>query len=318
MEIDPNRTAVIFPGQGSQQVGMGRDLAASEPAARRIFDQADEQLGYPISRLCWEGPEAKLDDTEFTQPALLTHSIAVLEALRSQLPNFGFKLAAGHSLGEFSALVACGALSFRDGLELVKVRGELMKSAGENSPGGMAAVLGMDLETVDRVCIHTSEQIGAPVVVANDNCPGQVVISGEETALLEAIRVLKSEGARKVIRLAVSIPAHSPLMAPIEAEFQRAIERTPFEDPDPAVYGNVHAIPMHLAREVQLDLGAQLTSRVRWTESMLRMRADGIESFIEVGSGTVLSGLLRRIDREAVGMSVAAPEDLQALIDPEG
>jgi [acyl-carrier-protein] S-malonyltransferase len=315
MEIDPNRTAVLFPGQGSQQVGMGRELAASESAARRIFHQADELLGYSISTLCWEGPEEKLDDTEFTQPALLTHSIAVLEVLKSRLPGFGFKLAAGHSLGEFSALVGCGALTFRDGLALVKTRGTLMKSAGEDSPGGMAAVLGMDLDSVDRVCALAAEQAGGHVVVANDNCPGQVVISGEDFALTEAIRLLKQEGARKVVRLAVSIPAHSPLMAPIEAEFRHAIESTSFHDPDPPVYGNVQAKPLRLAREARADLAAQLTSRVRWTESMLRMRAAGIETFIEVGSGTVLSGLLRRIDREADAISVKTLADLQGLLN---
>jgi [acyl-carrier-protein] S-malonyltransferase len=178
----------------------------------------------------------------------------------------------------------------------------------------MAAVLGMDLDTVDRVCVRTAGQAGAPVVVANDNCPGQVVISGAETALMQAMEALKAEGAKKVVRLAVSIPAHSPLMAPIEAKFRRAIEQTPFEDPNPPVYGNVQARPLQLAREVHQELGAQLTSRVRWTESILRMRAAGIETFIEVGPGTVLSGLLRRIDREAVGVSADSPGDLQAIL----
>jgi [acyl-carrier-protein] S-malonyltransferase len=314
MEIDLDRTALIFPGQGSQRVGMGRELAASEPIAGRIFDMADQVLGYPLSTICWDGPESALNDTEFTQPALLTHSMAVLQVLHARIPNWMPRSTAGHSLGEFSALVASGALSFPDALRLVEQRGKLMKRAGEQNPGGMAAVLGVDLEAVEHACKRASERTGAPVVVANDNCPGQVVISGAEEALSEAMQDLRTEGARKIVRLAVSIAAHSPLMAPIEAQFTTAIEGTELGDPDPPVYSNVLARPMHSAGQVRGDLSAQLTSRVRWTESMRGMVAGGIDTFLEVGSGAVLSGLMRRIDRQTRTIPLDTPESFEELL----
>jgi [acyl-carrier-protein] S-malonyltransferase len=314
MEIDPDRTAFIFPGQGSQRVGMGRELVDSEPKAAKIFEAADDILGYSISNICWQGPESTLNDTEFTQPAILTHSIAVYQALRHRFPDFAPRSMAGHSMGEFSALVASGALSFSDGLKLVRRRGELMKAAGEGSPGGMAAVLGVDLAVVERACIRASDRAGAPVVVANDNCPGQVVISGAAEPLSMAIGDLKSEGVRKVVRLAVSIAAHSPLMEPIQDQFTATVARTPLGDPEFPVYSNVLARPMQSSDDIRADLGAQLTSRVRWTESMRGMLGEGIHTFLELGPGSVLVGLMRRIDRGARALSLDTTESLADLL----
>ncbi len=314
MEIDPDRTAFIFPGQGSQRVGMGRELADSEPEVAEIFETADDILGYSISTICWQGPESTLNDTEFTQPALLTHSIAVYQALRHRIPDIAPRSMAGHSMGEFSALVASGALSFSDGLKLVRRRGELMKAAGEGSPGGMAAVLGVDLGVVEKACERASDRAGAPVVVANDNCPGQVVISGADEPLSMAIGDLKSAGARKIVRLAVSIAAHSPLMEPIQDLFAATVARTPLGEPEFPVYSNVLARPMHSSGDIRADLGAQLTSRVRWTESMRNMLGEGIDTFLELGSGSVLAGLMRRIDRGAEAISLDAPASFADLL----
>ncbi|HSB88716.1 MAG TPA: ACP S-malonyltransferase [Anaerolineales bacterium] len=290
------KTAFIFPGQGSQKVGMGKGLAEAVPSAAATFAEADEILGFALSRLCWDGPEADLNDTVNTQPALLVHSVAVLRAIQSQGLPAAPAFAAGHSLGEFSALVAAGALTFPDALRLVRERGRLMKEAGGLRPGGMAAVLGADIEVVEEACRRASETSGAPVEVANDNCPGQVVISGAEAGLEAATPVLQALGARRVIRLAVSIAAHSSLMAPAQQVFRLALASALIEAPRVAVVGNVGAAPLETAADVRADLEAQLTSRVRWTESVRRMAASGVTRFFEIGTGEVLSGLIRRID----------------------
>lgn len=313
MELPNTTVAFLFPGQGSQAVGMGRELAARFEIARRTFEEADDLLGFSLSRLMWEGPEEELNDTVNTQPALFVHSIAAQRVLGELRPDLQPVAVAGHSLGEFSALTAAGALSFADGLRLVRRRGELMKRAGEIAPGGMAAVLGLDIPTLERICQEASTD-GEVVQVANDNCPGQVVISGAQAALERAVKLAQEAGARRVVPLKVSIAAHSPLMAPIQVEFDLAVETAPISDPRVPVVSNVTAHPMTTADEVRADLRAQMTNRVRWTESIRYLRAQGVTTFLELGSGSVLTRLLKRIDSEAMGIALGEPSDFEAVV----
>lgn len=287
-------TAFLFPGQGSQQVGMGKDVAEAYPAAREVFAQADAILGFDLSRLCFEGPEAELNDTINTQPALYVCSVALLRVLNAEAPA----CVAGHSLGEFSALTAAHALSFEDGLRLVRERGRLMKEAGDKQPGGMAALLGLDRPDVEALCQQVSADSSKPVVVANDNCPGQVVISGDVQAVEQLMAVATERGARKAVRLAVSIAAHSPLMASAALDFQRRLNETAFSQPDMAVYANATAAPMTTSDEIRQQLARQLTAPVRWTETIQAMIAVGVDRFVEIGAGEVLTGLVKRIDRK--------------------
>jgi [acyl-carrier-protein] S-malonyltransferase len=311
----PEKTAFLFPGQGSQVVGMGKALTESEPAARQVFEQADDFLEYPLARLAWEGPEDELNDTLNTQPALLVHSSAVYQVFKDRYPGFRPAFVAGHSMGELSALVACGALPYLEALGLVRRRGELMKRAGEVSPGGMAAILGLDIPTLEAVCAQASAGGGAQegVQVANDNCPGQVVISGATAALEQALQLARDAGARKAVALAVSIAAHSPLMTYAQQDFNRAVEQALIQDPHTPLVGNVTATPLDSADAIRKDLRAQLTSRVRWTESIQFMLANGVDTFIEFGPGSVLCGLLKRIDRQAKSYSLGNPEDFNRL-----
>ncbi len=291
-------TAFLFPGQGSQFVGMGRELFDREPAARALFDEADGRLGFPLSRLCFEGPEAALTDTAVQQPALFTTSLAAWAVL-SQRGQAEAAFLAGHSLGEFSALAAAGALSFADGLALVRRRGELMKLAGQRQPGGMAAILGLDAEPVAELCAAAAAETGQYVGVANDNCPGQVVITGDETALARAMSLLAEAGARKVVRLPISIAAHSPLMASVADEFAAAVAAAPLAPARIPVVANVTAQPIITPDEIRAELTAQLTAPVRWTESVRQLGALGVDAYVEVGPGDVLLGLVKRIDRAA-------------------
>ncbi|NCP88105.1 MAG: [acyl-carrier-protein] S-malonyltransferase [Anaerolineae bacterium CG_4_9_14_3_um_filter_57_17] len=293
MTIDMRTTAFLFPGQGSQFVGMGRELV-SLPAARAIFDEADALLDFSMSQLMWQGAADELNDTLNTQPALFIHSLAAYRTWESLRPGLIPAYMAGHSLGELSALTAAGGLSFADGLRLVRKRGELMKQAGERNPGGMAAILGLDIVTLERVCAEAS-QPGETVQVANDNCPGQVVISGHKIALERAIVGAKSAGAKRALPLAVSIAAHSPLMESIQAEWNAAVQAAAFSDVNLPVIGNVHAVPLLRADDLRADLVAQMQNRVRWTESVRWMSAEGVTTFVEVGAGTVLGGLVKRI-----------------------
>jgi [acyl-carrier-protein] S-malonyltransferase len=313
MAPDPARTAFIFPGQGSQAVGLGQALAQAEPKAAAVFQQADASLGFALSTLCWEGPEEALNATENTQPALLTHSVAVWTVFKDRFPEFNPAALAGHSLGEFSALVAAGAVTFADGLRLVRARGEAMKAAGQDQPGGMAAVLGLETGQVRQICEQATEQASGGVWVANDNCPGQVVISGDNQALAIASEMCSQSGARKVMRLAVSIAAHSPFMAAAQTRFASALDATPLQDPIAPVYANVTAAPLRTAQEIGVDLKAQLTANVRWTESIQAMAAAGVGSFIEMGSGKVLTGLIRRIDSSLERLNLDEPESFATL-----
>jgi [acyl-carrier-protein] S-malonyltransferase len=311
--IDWASTAWLFPGQGSQQVGMGADLAAKYPAAARIYEQADRILGFAFGQLCFEGPAAALDETINTQPALYVTGIATLAALEEIHGQINPLAAAGHSLGEFTALTAVGALPFDAGLKLVRERGRLMKEAGEKSPGAMAALLGASIEDVRAICEQASADTGRPVVLANDNCPGQVVISGDEQALDRALALAKERGIKKAVKLAVSVAAHSPLMTHSAEAFRAALAMTPFETPIVPIIGNVNAAPLRTRSDILSELDAQLTSSVRWTESVQALRAMGVQTFVELGPKEVLTGLLKRIDREATGLALNSAEAVLAL-----
>lgn len=312
--MDPHteKIAFVFPGQGSQFVGMGKELAEAYPLAREIFQAADEQLGFSLSSLAWHGPEEQLDDTINTQPALLVHSLSVFQVLQRNHPGLQPSFVAGHSMGQLSALFAARAIDQSGVLSLVHTRGRLMKYAGSSNPGGMAAILGLDIPTLETICAEASNP-SEIVQVANDNCPGQVVISGARPALERAMQLAKEAKARRVVALAVSIAAHSPLMQPAQAEFNRAVNEAPLNDPAVPVIGNVSASPLTSATQIRADLQAQLTSRVRWTETIQFMLENGVTTFIELGSGSVLSGLIKRISRDARCLSLGSPQDFVNL-----
>lgn len=307
-------TAFVFPGQGSQQVGMGKDLAEAYPMARETFEQADDLLGFSLSRLCFDGPENDLNDTINTQPALYTTGIATLRALQSELPDAVPGFVAGHSLGEFTALAAAGALSFEVGLRLVRERGRLMKDAGTQSPGAMAALLGLEADQAWAVCREASQQAGGVLVVANDNCPGQLVLSGDDATIEAGMALAKDAGAKRVVKLAVSIAAHSPLMESASATFRKALEATAFQTPTVPVYGNVNAAPLTSVDEIRMELEQQLTHSVRWTESVQAMIAAGAARFVELGPKDVLAGLMKRIDRSVPGVALNSAETLGAFV----
>lgn len=314
MKLNPKTTAFVFPGQGSQAVGMGRDLADAFPVARQLFDEADALFGFPLSKLMWDGPKEELDETVNTQPALYLHSIAAWRTFTHLYQDLQPASVAGHSLGELSALTASGALSFADGLRLVRTRGELMKRAGDLNPGGMAAILGVDIPTLDKVCAEASG--GDEIVqVANDNCPGQVVISGHKPALERAMEGAKAAGAKRALPLAVSIAAHSPLMDSIQAEWNAAVDACAMNDPLIPVIGNVHANALRTADELRADIKAQMQSRVRWTESVLAMQGNGIQAYVEAGSGEVLLGMIKRIDPSASRFPLGNPKDFESIAE---
>lgn len=293
---------------------MGKDLVQAYPVAQVTFAEADDLLGFSLSELCFDGPAEVLNDTINTQPALFVASIATLRALQSEGYEVTPAFTAGHSLGEYSALVAGGALTFADGLRLVRERGRLMKQAGDRSPGGMAAILKVDDETVDDICRRASQNTGQVVQVANYNSPGQLVISGDNEALDEAIKMLQEAGARRVVRLAVSIAAHSPLMATIADEFRQAVEATLIQPPQVPVVANITARPLNTVQEIRQEMVAQLTSSVRWVESVQYMIDQGATDFIEIGPKDVLTKLTQRIDKQNVkAMTCGTVDSVQAL-----
>jgi [acyl-carrier-protein] S-malonyltransferase len=284
--------AYVFPGQGAQFAGMGKDLYESSSTARQMFEQADEILGFELSGIMFEGSEEDLKQTRVTQPAIYLHSM-----IKARMAGGDFRpdAVAGHSLGEFSALAASGALSFEDGLRLVSQRAMAMQKACEQVESTMAAIVGLDDEVVEEVCA----QIEEVVVPANYNCPGQLVISGSVKGVEEAVKQLTEKGARRAIILQVGGAFHSPLMEPAREELQSAIQQTPFRAPACPVYQNVDALPYTAPEKIQDNLIKQLTAPVRWTQTMQHLLQDGVTSFVEVGgNGKVLTGLIRRIDRK--------------------
>lgn len=285
--------AFVFPGQGSQFVGMGKDLYENHALAKELFDKADDILGFKITDIMFVGTDEQLKQTNVTQPAVFLHSVISAFCLGDA---FKPGMVAGHSLGEFSALVASGALSFEDGLRLVAARANAMQKACEKNPGTMAAIIGLPDETIEEVCAEVSKE-GKVVVAANYNCPGQLVISGDKEAIAEACEKLKAAGAKRALPLMVGGAFHSPLMQPAKDELQEAIEKTSFSAPSCPVYQNVDAKPHTNPDEIKANLIAQLTSPVRWTKSVQQMIADGADEFVECGPGKALRGMIGRIDR---------------------
>ncbi len=282
------KTAYVFPGQGSQYVGMGKDLCGQFPEVKKYFDQADSVLGFSLSKICFEGPEEELKQTKNTQPAIFLHSVALWNLLKLSDAS----MAAGHSLGEYSALVAAEAISFSDAIKLVRLRGELMQKAGEENPGTMAAIVGLDSKVVSEVCASASES--GIVQPANFNSPGQIVISGSVTGVRKAVEIAKERGAKLAKELVVSGAFHSPLMQSAKDTLKNALDATQIRDAKIPVYANVTAQPTTQANEIRKLLFEQVTSPVRWEETVVNMSSNGAAKFIEIGPGKVLQGLVKR------------------------
>ena len=284
--------AYVFPGQGAQFTGMGKNLYEESPLAHDLFEKANEILGFRITDIMFTGTVEDLRQTKVTQPAIFLHSVLLAKTLGS---DFQPEMVAGHSLGEFSALVAAGALSFEDGLKLVYKRALAMQKACEAQPSTMAAILGLSDEAVEAVCAEITDEV---VVPANYNCPGQIVISGSNEGIDLACQKLTEAGAKRALKLSVGGAFHSPLMEPARLELAAAIENTPFSAPVCPIYQNVNALPQTDPEIIKANLVAQLTSPVRWTQSVLAMVADGADSFTELGPGAVLQGLIKKINKE--------------------
>ncbi|MCI0921482.1 ACP S-malonyltransferase [Sphingobacterium rhinopitheci] len=295
------KTAYIFPGQGAQFVGMGQDLYNLNDESKALFEKANDILGFRITDIMFNGTDEDLKQTNVTQPAIFLHSVILAKALGD---SFQPSMVAGHSLGEFSALVAAGALSFEDGLKLVAQRANAMQKACELQPSTMAAILGLDDQTVERICADIDEV----VVAANYNCPGQLVISGSMEGIDKACALLTEAGAKRALKLNVGGAFHSPLMEPAKVELQAAIEATAIQAPLCPIYQNVDAKAYTTPEEIKANLIAQLTGAVRWTQTVQNMLADGAEAFVEVGPGNVLQGLVKKVDRQAQTSSAKIAE----------
>lgn len=328
------RVAFVFPGQGSQTVGMGADIYASSPAARRVFEIADATLGFSISAICFSGPEDTLRETINTQPALVATSLALLAALQEAAgasfdPASDPALASpltpeftlGHSVGEYAALAAAGSLNIEDAVRLVRERGRLMHQEGLACPSGMAAVLGMDAATLEGICEEATAETLAQqasgahpgagrVVVANDNAPGQIVISGASDALERAMQLARERGARRVVPLVVSGAFHSPVMLPASQAMARVVQSVEFSEARVPVISNIAATPMRTSDEIRTELAHQIDSPVQWTRSIEYLASQGITHFVEIGSGQVLSGLIKRIVKGSATLSVATASDV--------
>ncbi len=329
------QVAFLFPGQGSQAAGMGADIYAQSPAARRVFDSVDEALGFPLSALCFQGPEETLRETINTQPAIVTDSLALLAALQERLSpensSWAYPLTpaftAGHSVGEYAALVASGALDLTGAARLVRERGRLMHHEGTICPSGMAAVIGMDEAPLQEVCQQATEEALAAleasggarhpgegrVIVANYNAPGQIVISGEQRALARAMEMAKARGAKRVIPLAVSAAFHSPVMQPAAEGLARAIPAAGVRDAAIPIISNITATPLTAAADIQRELPQQIASSVQWVRSVEYMANAGVTTFIEIGPGQALTGMVKRIVKGATTLNIGNAAELEKV-----
>ena len=309
-ELDTKPTpkiAYVFPGQGSQAVGMGLELLHSSREARQVFEEADQALQFPLSRLCFEGPEQELRETIHTQPAMLTVSVAYLKATLELNGSIKPDFVAGHSIGEYTALVAANVLSFADAVCLVRERGRLMQEAGKSKPGGMAAIIGMDEVSVEEICLESGAQI------ANINCPGQVVVSGSSEAIACSMDLAQSRGAIGVVPLEVSGAFHTPLMQPAVEGMAQAISRINFSPPQIPIVANSTAKPVTTIDEVKEELLQQLCQSVKWQASVEYMAEVGVSTFIEVGPGIVLTKLIKRIAKKAQVFNMSDLESIQEI-----
>jgi [acyl-carrier-protein] S-malonyltransferase len=307
--------AFVFPGQGSQYVGMGKALYDASETARRVFRRADEILGFALTKLCFEGPEQELNDTINAQPAILTVSVACLNAMRERWHATGQPMApryvAGHSLGEFTALVAADVIDFDTALVLVRERGRLMKENGKERPGGMLAVLGLDRPIVEEVVAEASAY--GVITLANANSPGQLVLSGEATALDRAAELARARGAARVVRLPISIASHSPLMARAASQFGEIVARLPLRQPRIPIVANITGQILTSADDIRKELADHILKPVQWTTSVVEMVARGSAEFLEIGPGQVLTGLIRRISQESQVVSLNDREVARVL-----
>ncbi len=306
------KLAFVFPGQGSQYVGMGKEAFEAYQEAARVFSIADEILGFPLSRLCFEGPEEALNDTVNTQPAVFVVSLALWEVLKGRVKLDAALFTAGHSLGEYTALVASGAMGFEEGLRLVSVRARLMKEAGEKNPGGMVAVIGTDPQRLEEICRDLSSATGLCLKVANHNSPEQYVLAGHREALEMVLPRLKSPGV-KVIPLKVSGAFHTELMALAQEGLKRALAEVNFNPAAPPVVANTTARPIREPDEIREELASQLVRPVLWKESVEFMARSGVEAFVEIGPGKVLAGLIKRTVPEAAVFNIGKPSDLEGF-----